>query len=39
MNEEPNLPEPTFEDKPSSVKSTVQLIASVFHLTKKVLML
>ena len=39
MKKEPNLPEPTFEDKSSSLKSTLRLISNVFHLTKKVLML
>ncbi len=39
MKKQPNLPEPTFEDKPSSIKNTVRLISSVFYLTKKILML
>ena len=39
MKTKPNLPEPTFEVKPSKFKNTLRLISGVFYLTKKVFFL
>lgn len=39
MKIKPNLPEPTFEEKPSKLKNTLRLISGVFYLTKKVFLL
>lgn len=39
MKNKPNLPEPTFEDRPSKLKNTLRLISGVFYLTKKVFFL
>ena len=39
MKKQPNLPEPTFEEKSSSLKNTLRLIMGVFYLTKKIFLL
>ncbi|SHG78196.1 hypothetical protein SAMN05444148_0931 [Winogradskyella jejuensis] len=39
MKTKTNLPEPTFEEKPSRLKNTLRLISGVFYLTKKVFFL
>lgn len=39
MKKQPNSTEPTFKKKQTSIKNTLTLIAGVFTLTKKVLML
>lgn len=39
MKNQSNLPEPTFEEKPTKLKNTLRLISGVFYLTKKVFFL
>jgi len=39
MKKRTNLPEPTFEERPSIIKNTLRLISGVFYLTKKVFLL
>ncbi|TCK67742.1 hypothetical protein DFQ05_1523 [Winogradskyella wandonensis] len=39
METKSNLPEPTYEVKPSKLKNTLRLISGVFYLTKKIFFL
>lgn len=39
MKQQPNLPEPTLEDAPSSIENTLQLVSGVFKLARKIFML
>ncbi len=39
MKTKPNLPEPTLEEKYSTIKNTLNLILGVFYLTKKIFLL